>query len=176
MASYLIDFALNHGLEHKKDKAGNVLIIKEAAPGKENVPSIALQCHQDMVCEKSEACGHDFSKDPIHYEIKDGWMVAPETTLGADDGIGTAACLAILDSDLPAGRIECLFTVSEETGMDGAFALEEGFFTSKTLINLDSEDEGQLFVGCAGGVTTQISFDLIRETAAPGSRALDFRL
>lgn len=176
MASYLIDFALSHGLEHKKDKAGNVLIIKEATPGKENVPSIALQCHQDMVCEKSEACGHDFSKDPIHYEIKDGWMVAPETTLGADDGIGIAACLAILDSDLPAGRIECLFTVSEETGMDGAFALEEGFFTSKTLINLDSEDEGQLFVGCAGGVTTQISFDLIRETAAPGSSALDFRL
>ena len=156
MTKYLQDWAAARGLACKRDETGNILITREASPGKEKVPVLVLQAHQDMVCEKTAGSKHDFLKDPIRYVIKDGWMVAEETTLGADDGIGIAACLALLDSDLPTGKLECLFTISEETGMDGAEALQEGFFTGKTLINLDSEDEGQLFIGCAGGVNTEI--------------------
>ena len=154
MTAYLQSFAVNHGLDCKTDETGNVLITKPAAPGKENVPAIVLQSHQDMVCEKNAGVQHDFAKDPIHYVIEDGWMIAPDTTLGADDGIGVAASLAVLESDLPTGKIECLFTISEETGMDGAHAIKEGFFTGKTLINLDSEEEGEFCIGCAGGVNT----------------------
>ena len=157
MTQYLQDWAAAHGLACKTDKTGNVLITREAAPGKEAIPTLVLQAHQDMVCEKKVGSAHDFLKDPIPYVIKDGWMIAEETTLGADDGIGIAACLALLESPEPTGKVECLFTISEETGMDGAEALEEGFFTGKTLINLDSEDEGQLFIGCAGGVNTEIT-------------------
>ena len=154
MTAFLQAFAASRGLACKTDETGNVLITKEASPGKEDVPTIVLQGHQDMVCEKNAGFNFDFAKDPIPYDIEDGWMIAKNTTLGADDGIGIAACLALMESDVPAGRIESLFTISEETGMDGANALEEGFFTGKTLINLDSEDEGQLFIGCAGGEHT----------------------
>lgn len=176
MTAFLVDFAKAHGLASKVDAAGNVLITKEACKGKENVPVLVLQAHQDMVCEKADGSNHDFEKDPIRYEIRDGWMVADETTLGADDGIGVAACLAILESDLPTGKLECLFTVSEETGLDGAMALESGFFTGKTLINLDSEDEGQLFVGCAGGVNTMAEFAYECEEAKAGYVPLRFKL
>ncbi len=155
---WLQDFAAKNGLQCKTDKAGNVLIIREAAPGKENVPAIVLQSHSDMVCEKNAGSGHDFLKDPIPYVIKDGWMVAPETTLGADCGIGMACALELLTGDDCCGRLEALFTVSEETGLDGAMALRKGFFTGKYLINLDSEDEGQIFVGCAGGLDTTAKF------------------
>lgn len=155
---YLQKFAADRGLECRTDTAGNVLIVKEAAPGHENVPSIVLQSHSDMVCEKNEGVEHDFAKDPIKYIIEDGWMIAPDTTLGADCGIGIAAQLALLDSDLPLGKLECLFTVAEETGLDGAMALEPGFFESKVLLNLDSEDEGEIFVGCAGGIDTTAEF------------------
>lgn len=158
ITAFLMDWASAHGLEARKDNTGNVCIVKKASEGKESVPTLVLQAHQDMVCEKNAGVEHDFRKDPIRFEIRDGWMIAPETTLGADDGIGIAACLALLESDLPTGKLECVFTISEETGMDGAFAMEEGFFTGKTLINLDSEDEGQLFIGCAGGLNTSISF------------------
>lgn len=170
MTAYLQDFAASHGLACKTDATGNVVITKEAAPGKEHIPTLVLQGHQDMVCEKNAGCTHDFTKDPIPYIIENGWMIARDTTLGADDGIGVAACLALLESDLPTGKLECLFTISEETGMDGAMALEPGFFTGKTLINLDSEDEGQLFVGCAGGVTTLVTFTYDREPVKPGSQ------
>ena len=170
MTAFLQKFAADHGLACKTDATGNVLITKEAAPGKEHVPTLVLQGHQDMVCEKNAGCSHDFAKDPIPYVIEDGWMIAKDTTLGADDGIGVAACLALLESDLPTGKLECLFTISEETGMDGAMALEPGFFTGKTLINLDSEDEGQLFVGCAGGVNTMATFTYDREPVKPGSQ------
>ena len=156
--AYLQKFASDHGLECKTDAAGNVLIVKEAAPGYEDVPAIVLQSHSDMVCEKNEGVEHDFAKDPIKYIIKDGWMIAPDTTLGADCGIGIAAQLALLDSDMPCGKIECLFTVAEETGLDGAMALEPGFFSGKVLLNLDSEDEGEIFVGCAGGLDTTAEF------------------
>lgn len=158
MTSYLLDWAAQHGLQAKRDEIGNVCITKEAAAGKENVPTLVLQAHQDMVCEKSPESKHNFLTDPIEYVIEDGWMIAKDTTLGADDGIGVAACLALLESDAPCGKLECVFTISEETGMDGALAMQEGFFTGKTLINLDSEDEGQMFIGCAGGVTTEALF------------------
>ena len=156
--AYLQKFASDRNLAQKTDAAGNVLIVKEAAPGFENVPAIVLQSHSDMVCEKNEGVEHDFAKDPIRYVIENGWMIAPDTTLGADCGIGMAAQLAILDSDLPTGKIECLFTTSEETGLDGAMALQPGFFEGKVLLNLDSEDEGEIFVGCAGGIDTTAEF------------------
>ena len=156
--AYLQDFAAQRSLECRTDEAGNVLIVKQAAPGYENVPAIVLQSHSDMVCEKNEGVDHDFAKDPIKYIIEDGWMIAPDTTLGADCGIGIAAQLALLDSDVPCGKIECLFTTSEETGLDGAMALQPGFFDGKILLNLDSEDEGEIFVGCAGGLDTTAIF------------------
>ena len=156
--AYLQDFAAKRSLECKTDEAGNVLIVKSAAPSYENVPAIVLQSHSDMVCEKNEGVEHDFAKDPIKYVIEDGWMIAPDTTLGADCGIGIAAQLALLDSDVPCGKIECLFTTSEETGLDGAMALQPGFFDGKILLNLDSEDEGEIFVGCAGGLDTTAVF------------------
>ena len=168
MTAYLQSFAASHGLACKTDATGNVLITKEAAPGKENVPTIVLQGHQDMVCEKNAGVQHDFSKDPIRYVVEDGWMIAKDTTLGADDGIGIAASLALLESDLPMGKIECLFTISEETGMDGAEALEQGFFTGKTLINLDSEEEGEFCIGCAGGLNTKITFKYGTENRKDG--------
>ena len=161
--AYLQDFAAKNGLDCKTDEAGNVLITKEAAPGYEKVPTIVLQSHSDMVCEKNEGVEHDFAKDPIRYIIKDGWMIAPDTTLGADCGIGVAAQMALLVSDMPCGRIECLFTTSEETGLDGAMALQPGFFTGKVLLNLDSEDEGEIFVGCAGGIDTTAEFNYKNE-------------
>ena len=156
--AYLQQFAAENNLECRTDEAGNVLIVKEAAPGFENVPVIVLQSHTDMVCEKNEGVEHDFAKDPIKYIIKDGWMIAPDTTLGADCGIGVAAQMAMLVTDIPCGKIECLFTTAEETGLDGAMALQPGFFTGKVLLNLDSEDEGEIFVGCAGGLDTTAEF------------------
>lgn len=176
MTAFLQKFAADRGLGCKTDATGNVVITREAAPGKENVPAIVLQSHQDMVCEKNSGCDHDFARDPIKYVIEDGWMIAKDTTLGADDGIGIAASLALLDSDIPTGKLECLFTISEETGMDGANAIESGLFTAKTLINLDSEDEGQLFVGCAGGVDTTAVFKYSEESIDASFTALKLRI
>ena len=176
MTAFLQKFAADRGLDCRTDATGNVVITREAAPGKENVPAIVLQSHQDMVCEKNSGCDHDFARDPISYVIEDGWMIAKDTTLGADDGIGIAASLALLDSDIPTGKLECLFTISEETGMDGANAIESGLFTAKTLINLDSEDEGQLFVGCAGGVDTTAVFKYVEEEIDPSLAALKLRV
>ena len=176
MTAYLQQFAASRGLECRTDKTGNVLIVKEAAPGKENVPALVLQAHQDMVCEKHADFNFDFLTQAIPYEIEDGWMISRHTTLGADDGIGIAACLALLDSEVPMGKLECLFTISEETGMDGAFALESGFFDGKTLINLDSEDEGQLFVGCAGGIDTSATFECKREALRKGYKVLKIKV
>ena len=161
--AFLQDFAAEHGLECKTDQAGNVLIVKEAYPGYENVPVIVLQSHSDMVCEKNEGVEHDFAKDPIRYVIENGWMIAPDTTLGADCGIGMAAQMAVLTSDMPCGKIECLFTTSEETGLDGAMALDPDFISGRVLLNLDSEDEGEIFVGCAGGIDTTAEFHYTNE-------------
>jgi dipeptidase D len=176
ITQYLQEFAARRNLACKTDKTGNVVITKPASKGKEQVPTLVLQAHQDMVCEKNANFNFDFNTQPIPYVIEDGWMIARETTLGADDGIGIAACLALLDSDLPMGKLECLFTISEETGMDGAFALEPGFFEGKTLINLDSEDEGQLFVGCAGGKESNASYTFSHEPLRKGYKVMKIRI
>ena len=152
---YLLDFVSEHGLESKEDSAGNILIIKPASPGHQNRRTLVLQSHMDMVGEKNSDHPHDWAKDPIIPVIDDQWVSASGTTLGADDGIGIAAQLAILtDKKLKAGKIECLFTVDEESGMTGAINLKHDFFEGRTLLNLDSEDEGILYIGCAGGMDT----------------------
>ena len=170
--AYLQDFAARNSLPCKTDKTGNVLITRPASPGKENVPTLVLQAHQDMVCEKHPDFEFDFLTQPIPYEDEEGWLISKHTTLGADDGIGIAACLALLTDPAPTGKLECLFTISEETGMDGAFGLEAGFFEGKTLINLDSEDEGQMFVGCAGGMDTTATYTFEREPLRKGYKTL----
>ena len=174
--AFLQNFARERSLECRTDEAGNVVIVKPASPGRENSPVIVLQSHSDMVCEKNSGVEHDFSKDPIKYVIEDGWMIAKDTTLGADCGIGMAAQLAVLESGLDTGRIECLFTVSEETGLDGAKALKPGFITGKVLINLDSEDEGELFVGCAGGLDTTALFRYREVPLAAGLKLASVRI
>jgi dipeptidase D len=152
---FLIDFAQQHNLPVKKDAIGNVLISKAASKGLENNRTLVLQSHLDMVCEKNTGTIHNFDTDPIKPYIDGEWVTAEGTTLGADCGIGIAVQLAVLTAtELKHGPIECLFTVDEETGLTGADALEPGFFNGKGLINLDSEDEGELFIGCAGGIDT----------------------
>lgn len=152
---FLIKFASNNNLEAKEDDAGNILIIKPASPGMENRKSVVLQSHLDMVGEKNVDHPHNWTTDPIIPIINEEWVSANGTTLGADDGMGIATEMAILtDKNLRAGKIECLFTVDEETGMTGALNLKPSFFSGTILINLDSEDEGVLYIGCAGGIDT----------------------
>lgn len=153
--AYLEAFAQKNKLEYKIDKVGNILISKPATKGYENLKTVVLQSHTDMVCEKNSDSNHNFDTDPIIPIIDGDWLKAKETTLGADNGIGVATQLAILESnDIPHGPLECLFTVDEETGLTGAYALKPNFFTGEILINLDSEDEGEIFIGCAGGKDT----------------------
>lgn len=148
---YLIKFAKEHNLEYKTDDIGNVVIIKEATKGYEDVDSIILQGHMDMVCEKTPECTIDFSKDAIKYEIDGDFIIARETTLGADNGIAVAMTLALLEADeYKHPKIEALFTVNEESGMTGAANLEKGLVTSKRLLNIDSEAEGVGCISCAG--------------------------
>ncbi|NDV83617.1 aminoacyl-histidine dipeptidase [Bacteroides sp. 51] len=157
--AYLKAFGEQHKLETKVDEAGNVLIKKPATPGKEDLKTVILQSHVDMVCEKNSDVQHDFMKDPIEIVIDGDWMKANGTTLGADNGIGVATQLAILAADdIEHGPIECLFTVDEETGLTGAFALKPGFMSGDILLNLDSEDEGEMFIGCAGGMDSVAEF------------------
>ncbi len=155
MSLWLEETGKKMGLETKRDKVGNVLISKPATPGKENVTPVVLQAHMDMVCEKNNDKVFDFDKDAIETYVDGEWLKAKGTTLGADDGIGVALALAVLDDkELEHGPIECLFTIDEETGLTGAKAVEAGFMKGKMLLNLDSEDEGQFFIGCAGGKDT----------------------
>ena len=169
IAAYLQDFALKHDLECTLDKAGNVLIRKPATPGYENRKAVILQSHLDMVCEKNAETVFDFDKDPIQPWIDGDWVKAKGTTLGADDGIGIAAAMAILEAkDIPHPALEALFTVDEETGLTGAFALTADQLKGRILINLDSEDEGQLFIGCAGGKDTVATLDLHTEPVPDG--------
>lgn len=169
MIAYLQKFAEERGLAVKVDKTGNVLISKPATKGMEKVPTVVLQSHMDMVCDKLVDVDFDFHKDAIQTYVDGEWLHAKGTTLGADDGIGVAYELALLDSDdIEHGPIECLFTRDEETGLTGAFGLEAGFMTGKYLINLDSEDEGQIFVSCAGGNSTTATFRFDREQAPEG--------
>lgn len=169
MIDYLLDFGRSHGLPTKVDETGNVLISKPATPGYEDLTPVVIQSHMDMVCDKLVDVDIDFTKDPIETYIDGEWMTAKGTTLGADDGIGCAMELALLDSDdIEHGPIECLFTRDEETGLTGAFGLQAGFMNGDMLINLDSEDEGQIFVSCAGGITTHGHFRFVREKAPAG--------
>ncbi len=167
--SFLTNFAGKHNLSFKKDTAGNILITKPPTKGYENKKTVVLQSHMDMVGEKHSGVDHDFQTDPVNPFIEGDWVKAKGTTLGADDGIGMAAQLALLaSSDLQHGAIECLFTVDEETGLSGAFALQPGFFRGTILLNLDSEDEGELFIGCAGGIDTIATMEY-EEEAIPSS-------
>jgi dipeptidase D len=152
---YLTEFAQARKLKWKKDLAGNVLIYKGPSKGFEKRKTTIMQAHVDMVCEKNNGVVHDFEKDPINCIIEGGWVKAAGTTLGADDGAGVAAMLAVLNAtDIEHGPIECLFTVDEETGLTGARLLEPEFMSGKFLINLDSGDEGEFYIGCAGGMDT----------------------
>jgi dipeptidase D len=155
IAQWLLQTAEGMGLEAFRDAIGNVIIRKPATPGMENRPTVVLQSHMDMVCEKNADVTHDFDRDPILSRIEGEWVKASGTTLGADDGIGMAAQLALLEAnDIPHGPIECLITVDEETGLTGAFGLDPNALKGRILLNLDSEDEGELFIGCAGGKDT----------------------
>ncbi len=166
---YLLDFAKEHHLTAEKDEVGNVLISKIASPGMESMKTVILQSHLDMVCEKNSNIIHDFDNDPIQTYIEDGWVKAKGTTLGGDDGIGIAASMAILASkNIKHGPIECFFTVDEESGMTGAFGLKPGFLKGEILLNLDSEDEGELFIGCAGGMDTTAIFTFKKESVPDG--------
>ncbi|HEY5509618.1 MAG TPA: aminoacyl-histidine dipeptidase [Prolixibacteraceae bacterium] len=166
MIDFLLRFAVLHNLEAKKDDSGNVVLKKPGTKGYENSKIVVLQSHMDMVCEKNEGVIHDFLTDPIVPILDNGWVRAQNTTLGADCGIGMAASLAILASkELIHPPIEALFTVDEETGLTGAQALQPGFLEGKTLINLDSEDEGELFIGCAGGIDTRATLKFTPEPA-----------
>ena len=172
MTKYVMDTAKKLGLEAKTDKFGNVVVRKPASAGHQQAPSVALQGHLDMVCEKNKDKVHDFSKDPIELVRKGNVLMANGTTLGADNGIAVATNLAIMeDKSLEHGPLEFLFTVDEETGLTGATNLAPGFVESKTLMNLDSEEEGALYVGCSGGRDTTGSWKLQLEPSPAGMTA-----
>jgi dipeptidase D len=155
VGEYLLSLAKEKGIDAASDGVGNIVMRVPATPGKQNAPTIILQAHTDMVCEKNKSTRHDFSSDPIAMSVEGDWLAAQGTTLGADNGIGVAAALAVIDEqDAVHGPLELLFTVDEETGLTGANHLEEGFISGKTLINMDSEEEGVLYIGCAGGKDT----------------------
>ena len=169
MIAYLQEWGKKHNLETKIDETGNVLIKKGATPGYENRKTVILQSHMDMVCDKLVDVDFDFDHDAIRTYIDGEWLTAEGTTLGADDGIGCAIELAILDADdIEHGPIECVFTRDEETQLTGAMGMKAGFMSGDMLINLDSEDEGQVFVSCAGGRATTATFSFEREDAPTG--------
>jgi dipeptidase D len=170
---FLLGFAGSHNLATKTDEAGNVLISKAATPGRESAPVVILQTHMDMVCEKNRDKKIDFENDPIEPYIENGWVKADGTTLGADCGIGIAAQLTVLTSeDISHGPLECLITVDEETGLTGAFALKPGFMAGSVLLNLDSEEEGEIFIGCAGGIDSIATFTAREEKVPDNAAAL----
>ncbi|MBR1775236.1 MAG: aminoacyl-histidine dipeptidase [Bacteroidales bacterium] len=166
ISQYLYDWGTSRGLETIKDEAMNIIIRKPASKGMEDRKTVCLQAHMDMVCEKNSDKVFNFETDAIETFVEDGWLKAKGTTLGADDGIGVATALAILDSKtIVHPELECLFTVDEETGLTGAMALSADALKSSILINLDSEDEGEMFIGCAGGVDTLGFMPIQRENA-----------
>ncbi len=172
IAQYVISVAKELGLEYEQEKSGNVLIRKQGSKGHENAPTIVLQGHLDMVCEKNSDKEFNFDTDPIQLEIDGEWLKADGTTLGADNGIGVAAALAILEDDsLVHGPIEALFTVDEETGLNGAMTISPDLLTGRVMINMDSEDIGLFSIGCAGGADTHF-FLPIKHTAPKGDTRL----
>ena len=175
--AYLVNFGTERQLETLTDQAGNVLIRKSATQGYETAPSLLLQAHMDMVCEKNADVEHNFFTDPIEPYIDGDWVKAKGTTLGADDGMGVAAMMAILDAkDIEHGPVECLFTFDEETGLTGAKALGKGLIKSKYLVNLDSEDDGIFCIGCAGGIDTTATFHYHTEATQKNSDFLTIKI
>lgn len=167
--AFLLDFAREHGIEAATDAIGNVVMTVPATAGCEQAPTVILQAHMDMVCEKNSDVDHDFENDPIETYIDGEWVRARGTTLGADNGIGMAAALAALIApDMKHGRLQALFTVDEETGLTGANNLDGSLISGDILLNLDSEDDAQLFIGCAGGIDTTSTFRYTLQPAKPG--------
>ena len=174
---YVLATAKKLGLEARQDGAGNVVVRKPASGGREKAPSVCLQGHLDMVCEKNAGTKHDFSKDPIELVRKGNVLMANGTTLGADNGVAVATNLAIMeDRSLVHGPLEFLFTVDEETGLTGAHRLEAGFLRSQTLLNLDSEEEGALYVGCSGGKDTTATWTVAFDPAPARTKAVEVRV
>ncbi len=164
--AYLLDFAKEHGIAVATDEIGNVVMTVPATPGCEDAPGVILQAHMDMVCEKNSDVEHDFDNDPIETYIDGEWLRARGTTLGADNGIGMAAAMAALISpEIKHGRLQALFTVDEETGLTGANNLDGSLIDGDILLNLDSEDEAQIFIGCAGGIDTTSTFTYTQQPA-----------
>jgi dipeptidase D len=177
VVEYIISFAQEHNLKYKTDETGNVVIEKPATPGFENRQKVVLQAHLDMVPQKNASTVHDFEKDPIQAYIDGDWVKARGTTLGADNGIGVAAAMAVLTaSDLQHGPVEAFFTIDEETGMTGAFNLKKGFISGDILLNLDSEEEGELCIGCAGGVNSSAYSAYKQEVIPAGMKAFKLNL
>jgi len=171
MREFLVDWATRHNIPVKTDEVGNVMMSKPATPGHENAPTIILQGHQDMVAEKRNDKEHDFLTNPITTIVDGDWVKADGTTLGADNGMGCASAMAVLlDDSLVHGPIECLFTVDEEQGLIGANGLQKGFVTGEILLNLDSEEHGQLVIGCAGGMVSIATLGYSAETPAAGRK------
>ena len=169
MIDFLLDFGKKLNLETRRDDAGNVIICKPATLGMEDRQTIVLQSHMDMVCEKNKDVDFDFTKDAIQTYVDGEWMKAKGTTLGADDGIGVAMEMALLEStDIKHGPLECVFTRDEETGLTGAEGMQSDFMSGRLLINLDSEDVGEIFVSCAGGCRTFAQFDYEEESIPEG--------
>lgn len=175
---YVIALGHRLGLETERDEVGNVIIRKPATPGMEDRPIVTLQAHLDMVPQANSDKKHDFSVDPIDAYVDGKWVRAKGTTLGADNGIGVSYAMAVLEAkDIKHGPIEALFTIDEEVGMVGANGLREGFVHGDILINLDSEDEGELFIGCAGGMDVEATMEYRDECPTPnGDIALKISL
>ena len=176
---WLKAFAVKHDLEYTADEAGNIIMRKPATSGYEDKPGVILQAHMDMVCEKNNDTVHDFDNDPIRTYIDGDFIKANGTTLGADNGIGMALMLAAISSStLKHPALECLFTVDEETGLTGAFRLQDGCLQGKQLINLDSEDDGQVFIGCAGGIDTlaKMHYEAIKQDAKGDRLAISIKV
>ena len=177
ISQWLQSFAAEHGIECIADEAMNVIMRVPATPGYEDHEGIILQAHMDMVAEKDGNVQHDFMTDPIETWVDGEWLKAKGTTLGADNGIGIAMALAaITDKELAHPAIECLFTVDEETGLTGAMKLQDGMLKGKRLINLDSEDDGQIFIGCAGGIDTLAKMHYNGERLTENGERLAIRL
>ncbi|MFC0878734.1 aminoacyl-histidine dipeptidase [Saccharicrinis sp. FJH2] len=171
---YVTEFAKSHNLVYLVDETGNVVIRKAATNGLENHKTVTLQSHLDIVPQKNSHIAHNFETDPLNVYIDGDWVSAKDTTLGSDNGIGVAASLAVLESEeLKHGPIEALFTINEEAGMEGAFGLKPGVLKGDILLNLDSEDEGELFVGCAGGINVTGTLQMIKEEVPDDYSSLD---
>jgi dipeptidase D len=177
IAGYIVSVGQRNNLETLRDEFGNVLIRKPATQGKENLTPVVLQGHLDMVAEKNNDVQHDFDKDPITPFVDDDWVKAKGTTLGSDNGIGVAAALAVLESkDIEHGPLEAVFTLDEETGLFGAQALKPGFLKASILLNLDSEEDGTLYIGCAGGQNTIVKIKYEQKDVPDNTSAIELKV